>query len=131
METAALEAQIANLERREAALKAEEATLPTRGRHRSAWLKVSKELARVTQDLKEAREALEWSKQIDAEEAREEAEYIANTTPEERAYHEEMLERYEREVAVPLEERRKRDVAAKKRRAKFRLILGGKHGGSV
>ncbi len=113
------------LERREAELAAEVASLPTRGTHRKQWLKVHQELARVRETLKDSREWLRSQAEAETElEA-----HLASMTPEERAYFDKMYaeyEAYEKANGLDWESRRRREREAEGRREGFRLIWGGK-----
>jgi hypothetical protein len=121
--------RIAFLERREAELAHEESTLPTRGYHRSAWLKASEELQQVREELADERKCLALEVEWEAEER----EFFASLSPEELAYHEEMLALYEKEHGeknrAEWKARQKREAEAERRRENFQLILGGKYEG--
>lgn len=105
--------RIAFLERRESELAIEEASLPTTPRFRRALRDVRRQLSATREELAHERSMLEFEQEMEAK--------LADLTPEERAYHDEMWAKYQEYEAS-----KKAEVVAKRRRAQFRVVDGGK-----
>lgn len=96
--------RIAYLERKEAELSKEEASLPTHGALRRDWLRVRKELRRTRDELTRCRDEIQRTKDF------EKAFGLEDIPQEERDYYDSMYRQYE----------------AEQRRKQFRVIRGGK-----
>jgi hypothetical protein len=113
--------RIAWFERREAEMATELAATPSVGYHKSRFWELTRALERMRRIIEDEREYLKWL--IETEKVMSEFETLESmmTSGERRAWNE-----FRAKQNRLREEREEREREAVKRRARFRLILGGR-----